>query len=64
MISMNNIVWIVVDIEKGIIAICSTGVNAARMADEYVSANYPVDTIEECENVEIRSIELDTWMNY
>lgn len=61
---MSGIVWAVIDIEKGIIAICSTGDNASRMADEYVSANYPVDTIEECENVEIRSIELDTWMDY
>lgn len=61
---MSGIVWAVIDIEKGIIVICSTGANAARMADEYVSANYPVDTIEGCEDVEIRSIELDTWMNY
>jgi len=61
---MSGIVWAVIDIEKGIIAICSTGANAVRMADEYVSANYPVDTIERCEDVEIRSIELDTWMNY
>lgn len=61
---MNNIVWAVIDIERGIVALCSTGTNAARMADEYVNSNYPVDTIERCENVEIRSIELDKWMDY
>ena len=61
---MNKSVWAVIDIERGIVALCSTGANASRMADEYVSANYPVNTIEECEDVEIRSIELDTWMDY
>lgn len=61
---MNNIVWAIIDVERGIVALCSTGTIASRMADEYVSANYLVDTIEECEDVEIRSIELDTWMNY
>ena len=62
--TMSNIVWIIVDADKGIIAFCSTEFMAAKMANVYVSANYPVDTIEECENVEIRRIELDTWMNY
>lgn len=61
---MNKSIWAVIDIDKGIVALCSTGMIASRMADEYVSANYLVDTIEECEDVEIRSIELDTWMNY
>lgn len=61
---MDSIVWAVIDVDKGIVALCSTGMVASRMANEYVSANYPVDTIEECENVEIRSIELDTWMSY
>lgn len=61
---MNKSVWAVIDIERGIVALCSTGANASRMADEYVSTNYLVDTIEECEDVEIRNIELDTWMNY
>lgn len=61
---MSNIVWIIVDADKGIVALCSTEFMAAKMAYEYVSANYPVDTIEECENVEIRRIELDTWINY
>lgn len=61
---MSNIVYAIIDVEKGIVALCSTGMIASRMADEYVNANYPVDTIEECENVEIKSIELDTWMDY
>ena len=61
---MENRVWAIIDIGKGIVALCSTGMIASRMADEYVSANYLVDTIEECEDVEIRSIELDTWMDY
>ena len=61
---MDSIVWAVIDVDKGIVALCSTGMVASRRANEYVSANYPVDTIEECENVEIRSIELDTWMSY
>lgn len=61
---MENRVWAIIDIDKGIVALCSTGMIASRMADEYVSANYLVDTIEECEDVEIRSIELDTWMDY
>lgn len=61
---MDNIVWAIIDVERGIVALCSTGYMAANMADEYVSANYPVDTIEECENVEIRKIELDKWMDY
>lgn len=61
---MENRAWAIIDMDKGIVALCSTGLMAAQMANEYVSANYPVDTIEECENVEIRSIELDTWMDY
>lgn len=61
---MENRVWAIIDMDKGIVALCSTGFMAAQMVNEYVSANYPVDTIEECENVEIRSIELDTWMDY
>lgn len=61
---MNKSVWAVIDIDKGIVALCSTGTIASRMADEYVSANYLVDTMEECEDVEIRNIELDTWMDY
>lgn len=61
---MENRVWAIIDIDKGIVALCSTGMITSRMADEYVSANYLVDTIEECEDVEIRRIELDTWMDY
>lgn len=59
---MDGIVWAVIDVEKGIVAICSTVTTAFDMADKFVSANYPVDTIEECENVEVRSIELNTWI--
>lgn len=61
---MENRLWVIIDVDKGIVALCSTGFMAEQMANEYVSANYPVDTIEECENVEIRSIALDRWMGY
>ena len=61
---MENRVWAIIDMDKGIVSLCSTGFMAGQMANEHVSAHYPVDTIEECENVEIRSIELDTRMDY
>ena len=61
---MENRVWAIIDMDKGIVALCRTVFMAAQMTNEYVSANYLVDTIEECEDVEIRSIELDTWMDY
>lgn len=60
---MDNKVYVVIDKERDCsAAICSDYDTAYDMATKHVKSNTPYETLEECEDVWIEEIELNTWL--
>lgn len=53
-------VYVVVDVYLGFVSICIDYQTAYEIATKYVKSNLPYKTLEECEEVWIECVELNT----